>query len=183
MASFDAIATSLMGAGCAPEITAFRLTVFRKVRTISTVTPRNPSSPIVTLMCMKSLRRPSLGLIARKPNTPAPARTTWGSMPSDARSPCQDTPPVPTPPEEPQTPRSLSPLPPLRLYRPRVSVAWMNRGLKPSHNSQPLIDPSYVPLAACFTSRQHLLRRPLVAGVKLHHLAVRARSESSTVCG
>ena len=31
----------------------------------------NPSSPIVTLMCMKSLRRFSLGLMARKPQMPS----------------------------------------------------------------------------------------------------------------
>ena len=30
--------------------------------------PRKPSSPMVTLMCMKSLRRLSLGLMARNPN-------------------------------------------------------------------------------------------------------------------
>ena len=33
--------------------------------------PINPSSPIVTLMCMKSLRRDSLGLIASNPPNPS----------------------------------------------------------------------------------------------------------------
>ena len=37
----------------------------------STAAPRKPSRPMVTLMCMKSLRRLSLGLMARKPKTPS----------------------------------------------------------------------------------------------------------------
>ena len=45
----------------------------------STAAPRKPSRPMVTLICMKSLRRASLGLMASNRRTPAQRQTTWES--------------------------------------------------------------------------------------------------------